>query len=82
MRLAKSIAIKGVTPINKGVKLTPEQIAKMGAVANFNKKPVGFFDDMGNLLTSYSNFTAAVTLEHAGRTTLRNALKTGLTYKG
>lgn len=81
-RLAKSEAMKGTVPINKGVPLSEANKAKW-LVGNLPRYfPLGIFDDMGNMVTWYPSFNAAMMSENAGRSHLSQCLKHNKLWKG
>lgn len=80
-RAAKSVAMKGIAPINKGVAMSDATKAKWMAGSQHRYFPVGIFDDMGNMVAWYPSFNATV-LQEGGRGFLHKSIKNKTIWKG
>jgi hypothetical protein len=81
-RAAKSVAMKGIAPINKGVTMSDATKAKWLVGSQHRYFPVGIFDEMGNMVAWYSSFTETVLKERGGRSTLHQCIKQNKPWKG
>jgi hypothetical protein len=66
--------MKGKVPINKGVPMTDQVKANFLIGSQHRYFPVGIFDDMNNLVASYSS-VSETSMHEGGRSHLTQCLK-------